>query len=450
MPKIELAIGPMSSEIIEAIFRYSHENKSPLMIIASKNQIDHNGGYVNNWTTGKFMDFIVKMREKYPQNKVMICRDHCGPGFNGIYDLEDTYKTIEEDIRNGFDLIHIDFCHYQGTREEILNESKKAIEYCLKLNPEIKLEIGTDENDGGFFNTEDLEQIESTIDFFKEFCDPEFYVLQTGSLVKEIRQVGGFNREFIKKASDLITSKTIKLKEHNADYLPKDKILLREGLVHGMNIAPQLGVCQTFYVFKKCLQYGIVLKDFVDEVYRGGKWRKWLLYSSPEDKFLCALIAGHYHFSSENYQRMISELEKRENIIEGIIQETMKIIEHYQQKLEESPSKVIPKPWGQEELLEVNNHYMLKRLTMLEGKRCSLQYHNKKRETIYVLSGRLKIYLGENKEYLKEIILSPGQSITIETGKIHRMEGVTDAVYLESSTPELDDVVRIEDDYHRE
>ena len=69
------------------------------MLIASKNQIDHSGGYVNNWTTDQYMKFIKEMIGKYPQSQVKICRDHCGPGFNGIHDIGDTYKTIESDIK---------------------------------------------------------------------------------------------------------------------------------------------------------------------------------------------------------------------------------------------------------------------------------------------------------------------------------------------------------------
>lgn len=112
-------------------------------------------------------------------------------------------------------------------------------------------------------------------------------------------------------------------------------------------------------------------------------------------------------------------------------------------------SRIIKKPWGQEELLEINDRYMVKRLTMLAGHRCSLQYHNIKRETIYVLSGRLKITSGAKREALEERIFEAGESITLPTGVIHRMEGVEDAVYLESSTPELEDVVRLSDDYAR-
>ena len=112
-------------------------------------------------------------------------------------------------------------------------------------------------------------------------------------------------------------------------------------------------------------------------------------------------------------------------------------------------NQIIPKPWGQEEVIEINDKYMVKKLTMHAGHRCSLQYHNQKRETIYVLSGRLKIIYGAKGESLTERIFNPGEFITLATGVIHRMEGVDDSVYLESSTPEMDDVVRLKDDYAR-
>ena len=61
-----LAIGPMSSEIVEAVFYYSNFFRVPLMLIASKNQIDYKGGYVNSWTTKEYMNFIKEMRKTYP------------------------------------------------------------------------------------------------------------------------------------------------------------------------------------------------------------------------------------------------------------------------------------------------------------------------------------------------------------------------------------------------
>ena len=111
--------------------------------------------------------------------------------------------------------------------------------------------------------------------------------------------------------------------------------------------------------------------------------------------------------------------------------------------------QVIEKPWGKEEVVEINDRYMVKKLTMWKGHRCSLQYHNIKRETIYVLSGQLRIYVGPSQAQLESRVFGPTETITLAPGVVHRMEAVEDSVYLEASTPEMDDVVRLVDDYQR-
>ena len=102
------------------------------------------------------------------------------------------------------------------------------------------------------------------------------------------------------------------------------------------------------------------------------------------------------------------------------------------------------KPWGGEWLIETNDKYSFKKLLVKKGEMCSLQYHKKKKETIFVLQGEMKIWINGIKEILKE-----DESITINPNVIHRMEGITDCWYLEASTSELDDVVRLEDKYGR-
>ena len=112
--------------------------------------------------------------------------------------------------------------------------------------------------------------------------------------------------------------------------------------------------------------------------------------------------------------------------------------------------QIIEKLWGKEEVIEINDKYIMKKLTMLKGHRCSLQLHNHKKETIYVLSGQLRIISGPDQDNLTGKIYTEGESITISPGVVHRMEGVEDSIYLEASTPEMDDVVRLVDDYERD
>tara|TARA_R110000751_G_scaffold109312_4_gene206326 strand:- start:9296 stop:9643 length:348 start_codon:yes stop_codon:yes gene_type:complete len=109
----------------------------------------------------------------------------------------------------------------------------------------------------------------------------------------------------------------------------------------------------------------------------------------------------------------------------------------------------IDKPWGYERHLEINDDYVVKELFMKEGNSCSLQYHEKKHETFYVLNGKLKFYVGVDKDNLVEMELNVGEHYTIEPLVVHRMEAIVDSLYLESSTNFLDDVIRLEDKYGR-
>ena len=111
----------------------------------------------------------------------------------------------------------------------------------------------------------------------------------------------------------------------------------------------------------------------------------------------------------------------------------------------------INKPWGWERWISVNEKYVMKQLFMKKGNRCSLQYHEKKHETLYMQEGEMKMTIGTIDNPRKnEVILKPDEHYIIEPFTVHQCEAVTDILYLEASTPELEDVVRLEDDYGRE
>lgn len=109
----------------------------------------------------------------------------------------------------------------------------------------------------------------------------------------------------------------------------------------------------------------------------------------------------------------------------------------------------IEKPWGFEELIECNDKFVVKKLFMKKGNACSIQYHELKTETIVVLSGKLNIYIGDKLENLKCVEYNYGDTVTIKPYTIHRMEAVEDALYIECSTNELWDVIRLQDNYNR-
>jgi quercetin dioxygenase-like cupin family protein len=109
----------------------------------------------------------------------------------------------------------------------------------------------------------------------------------------------------------------------------------------------------------------------------------------------------------------------------------------------------IEKPWGYEELIECNDKYVVKKLFMKKGHSCSIQYHELKTETIVILNGLLNIYIGENMDNLYKKTYTQGETVTIKPYTIHYMEAIDDCLYIEASTNELWDVVRLKDNYNR-
>jgi mannose-6-phosphate isomerase len=113
------------------------------------------------------------------------------------------------------------------------------------------------------------------------------------------------------------------------------------------------------------------------------------------------------------------------------------------------PEKV-EKPWGYELIWSKTEHYAGKILFVRAGESLSLQFHKVKDEAWYVLSGRAKLELGAPGErMLNSEIVGAGAAFHFPPGTVHRLTAVEDTTILEASTPQLDDVVRLEDRYGR-
>lgn len=120
-------------------------------------------------------------------------------------------------------------------------------------------------------------------------------------------------------------------------------------------------------------------------------------------------------------------------------------------------SKIVNKPWGREEWLELNDSYCYKRIYINAGYKTSLQYHKEKLETNYLISGEAYLYLGTEGESetafwdsdITKTLIKAGDFITIKPYTIHRIEAITDIVLQEVSTPQVDDCIRLQDDTQR-
>lgn len=111
--------------------------------------------------------------------------------------------------------------------------------------------------------------------------------------------------------------------------------------------------------------------------------------------------------------------------------------------------KTVIKPWGKEEWLELNDRYCYKRIYINGGYKTSYQYHNVKRETNYIISGEAEIWLENDEGVVEKKIMKSGDFFNVPPTKKHRVIALTDLILQEVSTPEVDDVIRLEDDTKR-
>jgi mannose-6-phosphate isomerase len=109
----------------------------------------------------------------------------------------------------------------------------------------------------------------------------------------------------------------------------------------------------------------------------------------------------------------------------------------------------VEKPWGYELIWALSDDYCGKVLFVRAGEALSLQYHERKDETIHLQSGSAEVEIGNAPDSTTVEVVAAGRSFRITPGTIHRLRALEDSVFLEVSTPHLDDVVRLEDRYGR-
>ena len=122
--------------------------------------------------------------------------------------------------------------------------------------------------------------------------------------------------------------------------------------------------------------------------------------------------------------------------------------------------RTVPKPWGHETIWAETPDYVGKILHIKAGQSLSVQFHNRKDETVYLLAGELvyRVQEGDARdggaaargESMQDVKLKRGEAFRISPGTVHQMEAITDCDILEVSTNHLDDIVRLRDRYGRE
>lgn len=302
--------------------------KTPISLIPSRRQVDAaklGGGYVEGWSTESFSKFV---REIDRGGYALLARDHSGPwqgsasnsGLSFPLAMEEAKDSLEDDIRSGFNLLHIDpspALNEGFSEADVTDMAVELIAHCVAQMTDPRqcaFEVGTDEQDTA---PDELSvtsrRIDSLLNELEKFHLPKplFYVAQTGTKVLETRNFGSFDQPFTVAGSlpatvflpevlNLLASKGLLLKEHNADYL-SDKSLRwhRKFGIHAANVAPEFGVVETRTLLALLREYKLEedLNHFSEIVISGGQWSKWLRSSETVGESEKVEIAGHYHFA---------------------------------------------------------------------------------------------------------------------------------------------------------
>jgi tagatose-1,6-bisphosphate aldolase non-catalytic subunit AgaZ/GatZ len=329
-----LGVGPMSKNCVDASIELADQYNSPLMLIASRRQIDSEqfgGGYVENWTTKQFADYVI---EKDINKNIILARDHGGPWQNELeksqnMNLKDAMQSAKDsyraDIDAGFHMLHIDpsvDIHSQPDIDQVLERVYELYDFCWSYAQEKKqdiiFEIGTEEQSG---SNNSKEELEYTLEKMSKFCKhnkipfPSFIVIQAGTRVMEIKNIGSFDLPIrvanelppeiqIPRMINVCNKYGIFMKEHNTDYLSTDSLRWQPRLgIHAANIAPEFGVAETkaFIGILKENDLNNLLDEFVKISYNSMKWKKWMLKDTDANDIDKAIIAGHYIFSSNEF-----------------------------------------------------------------------------------------------------------------------------------------------------
>lgn len=312
-----LGLGPMSIEIINSFNYFSKKYKKKIMLICSRNQIESEklgGGYVNNFSTAEFANFIRKKKNNF----LILSRDHCGPfkrdgnkKTNLKKEIDNCKTSLLDDIINDFKILHIDTSECGKAKYEIADE---LINFCnneaKKHDKKIFFEFGAE--DHGILTN--FKKFTKDAKFFSKYPNKQFIVCQTGSLVKSVFQVGQFDIKSVKIMKNIAFENGIFLKEHNCDYLNLEQIQLRKQYgINAINIAPEFGVIQTNLTYNISKQFGLnkEIEYFKKFVLKKEKWKKWIYHN--ENDLIKFFTSGHYHFGTKIYKNLLYKINKKCN-----------------------------------------------------------------------------------------------------------------------------------------
>lgn len=350
-----IGVGPMSYNLLRAALELAQEKDFPLILIASRNQVDSDrfgGGYVCGFDQKRFVETTAKIADEIGFNGLCyFCRDHGGP-WQRDKERNDKLPTEEamqiglesyfDDAEAGFDLLHIDptkdpHCEGVVPLSTVLERTVWLIERIEAMRKEkgwkeLAYEVGTEETMGGLI---DAQSFEGFISQLKEILDakglpmPLFVVGQTGTLTRLTSNVGHYDTPTATTLSDITHKYGTGLKEHNGDYL-SNTILLEHPVIglDAMNVAPEFGLVET----EALLELATTEEKFIPKTEQsnirailakhaveGQRWRKWMvggkgkatveeIMQDADDVKLITSMCGHYTLEDAEVKEAVAKL----------------------------------------------------------------------------------------------------------------------------------------------
>jgi len=237
---VKYCIGPMTLNVVNTVIEFCNVTHNKMIFIPSRRQIDFNDGYVNNWNTKEFCEYV-----KSKTNNIYLERDHGGPG-QGTFE-DNGIESFQEDCKY-FDIIHIDPWKKYPDYDKGLNETIELLKYCYKLNHSLYFEVSTEESIRPFTQ----ENLELFINDLKTLLPSEIYnqiiyiVIQSGTALNTGENIGKYNKQKLIDMVNIVNSYGFLSKEHNGDWI--DESINNERFLHGLNainIAPEFGMIET-------------------------------------------------------------------------------------------------------------------------------------------------------------------------------------------------------------
>ena len=284
----------MSKNVVDACIEFSNETGTALGFIPSRRQIDHKSGYVNEWTTNTFSEYV-RQRTK----NILIERDHGGPDQG---DLDDSGEVSIGVDSLHFDMIHIDpFKKYKDIKlgasytSEIINslESKNC-----------RFEIGTEEALFSMSPDDCRKFLDMVYDGVGEsnFNQVDYFVVQFGTKLQGNKNTGIFDLNKAEQMIKVCSDYGKKSKEHNGDYLSGPDVTTRRNLgLDAINVAPEMGGIESKCIVEEIKSDNKLYKKFVDCCKSTNRWQKWFPLGQEPNETTLLESCGHYCFSTPEF-----------------------------------------------------------------------------------------------------------------------------------------------------